>query len=303
MRVRISPFCISTMVRPCSCSWLCVSRGEVLEQGLDAGHVVGGFGQRARELLDRGITIQFQRIEVGTRTGLGLVPVQDLRLGFDFQLGQLLLQARHRARQLGEVELGGGQLLLDARTRDAHLAGLVQQLVQQFGIDARHLGALRRRRRLAARRHGRGGHQPRECGGRAAAARCRRQLRRRRAAAHFETGNGPLAASRCGSSMTLEAAAALAVAAPASERPVPRRPARPRSAVLRSYSVHPAAIGWQLALSCRPVHAPATAGRMPRVHRTGLQPAGRACGQFIQRTLQRFARQRGWAARCPARCR
>ena len=37
--------------------------GEVLEQLLDAADVVGGFGEAARELLDRGIAVELERIE------------------------------------------------------------------------------------------------------------------------------------------------------------------------------------------------------------------------------------------------
>ena len=34
------------------------------------------------------------------------------------------------------------ELLLEARARDAGLAGIVQQLVEQLGVDARHLRAI-----------------------------------------------------------------------------------------------------------------------------------------------------------------
>ena len=49
------------------------------------------FGERARQLLDRRIAIELERIEVGCAAGrVVLVPVQDLRLGLDLELAQLL---------------------------------------------------------------------------------------------------------------------------------------------------------------------------------------------------------------------
>ena len=126
--------------------------GEVLEQPLDAGHVVGGLGERARELLDRGVAVELERIEVAAvRAGLVLVPVQDLRLGLDLEVAQLLLQARHRARQLAEVEVERAELLLEAGARDAGFARDVEQLVEQLGVDARHFHALAGRRPARAR--------------------------------------------------------------------------------------------------------------------------------------------------------
>jgi hypothetical protein len=127
--------------------------GQRLEQLLDAADVVGGFGQRARELLDRGITVELERIELAARALLFLVTMQDLRLGLELELAQLLLQARHRARQLADVEVDGADLLLEARARDARFAGVVEQLVQQLGVDTRELRTIGRGRGLTARRH------------------------------------------------------------------------------------------------------------------------------------------------------
>ena len=79
--------------------------------------------------------------------------VQDLRFSLDFQAAQLLLQTGHGARQLAEVEVERAELLLQARARDAGLAGDVEQLVEQLGVDSRHFLALGRRDRLASRRH------------------------------------------------------------------------------------------------------------------------------------------------------
>src|SRR6185437_3448753 len=70
--------------------------GLVLQKLLDARDVIGGLGQRARELLNRRVTIQLEWIELTAMTTLVLVTVQDLRFGLDFETAQLLLQARHR---------------------------------------------------------------------------------------------------------------------------------------------------------------------------------------------------------------
>ena len=79
--------------------------GQRLQQLLDARDVVGGLGQAARELLDRGIAIEFQRVEILAAARFLVVAMQDLRLGLDLELAQLFLQARDRARKLAEVEL------------------------------------------------------------------------------------------------------------------------------------------------------------------------------------------------------
>src|SRR5256884_5957461 len=96
--------------------------GEALEQLLNARHVVGRLGQRPRVLLDGGIAVELERIELAAVRALVLVLVQDLRLGLDLETAQLLLQARHRTRQLTEVEIERAELLLEARTRNARLA-------------------------------------------------------------------------------------------------------------------------------------------------------------------------------------
>ena len=123
---------------------------EVLEQLLDARHVVGGLGKGARELLNGRIAVQLERIELAAVAALVLVPMQDLRLGLDFQAAQLLLQTGHRARQLAEVEVNGAELLLEACACDARFAGDVEQLIQQVRVHARHFLALGRGHRLAA---------------------------------------------------------------------------------------------------------------------------------------------------------
>ena len=128
---------------------------QVLEQALDAADVAHGFGERARELLDGRIAIELERIEVLAPRMLFLMPMQDLRFGLELELAQLILEARHRAAELGEVELDRAHLLLETRAEDAHFAGVVEQRVEQVGVDAREFLAFlrltlatRQRRRL-----------------------------------------------------------------------------------------------------------------------------------------------------------
>ena len=138
--------------------------GQRLEQLLDAADVAGGLGERARELLDRGIAVELERVEVAAVRGLGLVAVEDLLLGLDLEVAQLFLQARDGARQLAEVVVERADLLFEPRATDADFAGVVEQLVEQLGVDARHLGAIALRHRLAARRHGEARERRREGG-------------------------------------------------------------------------------------------------------------------------------------------
>ena len=78
------------------------------------------------------------------------MPVQDLRFGLELELAQLFLQARDGAAEFGEVELDRADLLLQARAEDAHFAGVVEQGVEQVGVDARKFLALLRLRFAAA---------------------------------------------------------------------------------------------------------------------------------------------------------
>ncbi len=113
---------------------------ERVEQALNRLHVVRGFGERARELLDRRVAVELERIEVAAMAGAAfvLVTMEDLRFGFDFELAELLFQTRHRASELREVEVDGAHLLLEARARDADFTGGVEQRVEQLGVDAGH---------------------------------------------------------------------------------------------------------------------------------------------------------------------
>ncbi len=89
---------------------------EAVQQLVDAGDVVGGFRQRARQLLNRGVAVELERVEAALDVGVVLVAMQDLRLGLGFELAQLLAQARDRAAELAQVELDRVQLLASAAT-------------------------------------------------------------------------------------------------------------------------------------------------------------------------------------------
>ena len=126
---------------------------QVAEQSLDARDVAGRLRERPRELLDRRIAIELQRVEVLAALAVLLVTEQYLRLGLHLELAQLLAQARHRAPEFRQVELDRGQLLLDAGAEDARLARVVEQVVEQLRIDPGELVTLDRGGRLASRQY------------------------------------------------------------------------------------------------------------------------------------------------------
>ncbi len=74
------------------------------------------------------------------------------------------------------------ELLLEARARDARFAGDVEQLIEQVGVDARHLLALAAADRLASRRHGRGAARPSSVSARSRCERGRRAAQQRSSA-------------------------------------------------------------------------------------------------------------------------
>src|SRR5439155_2265505 len=127
---------------------------EALQKLLDAGNVVGRLGEGPRVLLDGGVTIELEGIELAAvLRAFVIVLVQDLRLGLDLETAQLLLEARHRARQLAQVEIERAELLLEAGARNTRFARDVEELIEELGINARHLLALPACPGLAPRRH------------------------------------------------------------------------------------------------------------------------------------------------------
>ncbi len=109
---------------------------EVMEQVLDAAHVARRLREAPRQLLDGGVPVQLQRVEIAFLPGLGLVAVQDLGLGLDLELAQLVPEADDGLVEFVQVELDLRELLAQAGIRDADLASAVQQLLQQAGIHA-----------------------------------------------------------------------------------------------------------------------------------------------------------------------
>src|SRR5207302_1508849 len=110
---------------------------EALQQLLDARNVVGRLGEGPRVLLDGGVTIELEGIELAAvLRAFVIVLVQDLRLGLDLETAQLLLEARHRARQLAQVEIERAELLLEAGARNARFARDVEELIEEAGIAA-----------------------------------------------------------------------------------------------------------------------------------------------------------------------
>ena len=107
---------------------------QVVQQALlHGGHVVHALRHHPRELLQAGVAVELERIEVGV-PGAGLGDARlHLHLGLDLDLAQLVAQADH---VLGEVEQRtpqAAQLALDPAARDADLAGLVDEAVDALG--------------------------------------------------------------------------------------------------------------------------------------------------------------------------
>ena len=127
---------------------------EVLEERLlDGRDVVDALAQRTRELLKARIAVEFQRIE----SFLALAHLHearlDLRFGLDLDFAHLRAQTYHAAGELEQVRLQRAELAFDARTRDRHFAGFVDQPVDDVGAHAQHRAGARfqrRRHRLAA---------------------------------------------------------------------------------------------------------------------------------------------------------
>ena len=170
------------------------------EQALHARDVRRGLRERARVLLDRGIAVELERVEVVAPRARIHVAMQDLRLGLDLELAQLVLQALHDAAELGEVEVDRRHLLLEPRAVDADLARDVQHVVEEVGVDARNFAAVGGR--IAHRRPG-------GRAGRRRAPRLRRSAPARGAAAARLAGLRPAARSRAAARLGGRCVAAL----------------------------------------------------------------------------------------------
>ena len=129
---------------------------EVLQQRLlDRRHVIDAFAQRARELLEARIAVEFERVEAFLALAHLHQARLDLRLGLDLDLAHLRAQTEHAAGELEQVGLERTQLAFDSRPRDRDLARLVDQAVDDVGAHAQHrararFDGLRVRSRLRA---------------------------------------------------------------------------------------------------------------------------------------------------------
>ena len=85
----------------------------ILQQILDATDVAGGFRQPAGELLNGGVTSQFERVEFLITGRLCLMPEKNLGLGFYLEQPQLLLQPLNGLSQFDKVELDRTELLIE----------------------------------------------------------------------------------------------------------------------------------------------------------------------------------------------
>ncbi len=130
-----------------------------LQPALHGGHVVDRLGHHAREFLETREAVHLQRVET-LRRGLGGFHARaDLRFGLQFQVAQLAAQTFQVVGQVDQRALDLADVGFDACARDADLAGLVDQTVEQRTAHA-HRGHRRRQRTLLLRsRHRRAGRK------------------------------------------------------------------------------------------------------------------------------------------------
>ena len=84
-----------------------------LQQVFETAQVIRGLCQRARQLLDVGVPVQFQRIEVACHERV-LVAVHDLCFGLDFEFTQLLAKPADRLLQFLDMKLERADLLRES---------------------------------------------------------------------------------------------------------------------------------------------------------------------------------------------
>ena len=127
------------------------------ERLLHRGNVVHAFRERARQLLEPRVAVEFERIEPFRGLAGEAHPRLDLRFALDFDFAHLRAEPDHAAGQLEQVRLQRTQFTLDPRPRDRNLARLVHEPVDHVGTNTQ-LGALphlrlegRRMRRLDLR--------------------------------------------------------------------------------------------------------------------------------------------------------
>ena len=101
--------------------------GEVSQQIVNTRNVARRLGKCSRELLNIGVSIQLERIEVLILFGILLVAMQNLGFRLRLEIAQLLSQSYDRLTQFPEAKVKRMRLLIQARLEDADLTGPVQQ--------------------------------------------------------------------------------------------------------------------------------------------------------------------------------
>jgi hypothetical protein len=120
-----------------------------LQQTFQAVHVIRGLGEGARELLNHGVAIHLERIEVLGHERV-LVAVHDLRLGFVLEFAQLFAQAGNSLFHFLEVKLDRIDLLAETGVVDADFTRRIKQIFKELRIDTGEFLALIGSARLRA---------------------------------------------------------------------------------------------------------------------------------------------------------
>ena len=118
---------------------------RALQRALHGGDVVDRLGHHPRQLLEAREAVELERIERLRRRLRGLEARGHLHFALQLDVAQLAAQALEVLGQVGERSLDLADARFDARARDADLAGLVDEAVEQRRADANR--RLRRQRR------------------------------------------------------------------------------------------------------------------------------------------------------------
>ena len=179
MRTRIRSRCSSRVRRDCAArSSLALSTVRA-RLSWNERDVVHALGHHARQFLQAREAVEFERVEfalAGDRQAR-----RDLRLGLHLDFAQLAAQAGQVVREVVQRALQRADFVFQARARDRHFAGLVDQAVEDVGAHAHQ----RRARGLAVVGAGWAGAAAR------AAPAAARPRRRRPAAAAVRTAASP----------------------------------------------------------------------------------------------------------------
>ncbi len=108
--------------------------GLITQCFTDVGKVIDGFRQCTGQLLQRGILVHFQGIEVMVTLAVALPFMARADLGFGFQLQgtQLFAQPRDGFVELLQITLNRLVVLFEPGAVNTHLTSIVYHLVEQF---------------------------------------------------------------------------------------------------------------------------------------------------------------------------